>query len=230
MAEIHNLGSWRQNAKRRFSRKLTNLELWSLLTTYRMSYMGFSKNQLLNPLKSKMAEFRHSENRHDVIFCRGRSDLDKISQTGAEWHLDCGDMDAIAGVCLSVCLLARLLKNAWMDLDEMLRVDRCRDIEELVNFWARSGSQSGCRNRITFSDVVCTATRGILLRRENPTYRYWAWLFAARRSSDTWFWGVERPLSEVNALYRVRSSYTLWVKKYWTLFHLSITFANTVRF
>ena len=42
--------------------------------------------------------------------------------------------------CLSVCLLARLLKNAWMDLDEMLRVDRCRDMDELVNFWARSGS------------------------------------------------------------------------------------------
>ena len=40
---------------------------------------------------------------------------------------------------LSVCLLARLLKNACMDLDEMLRVDRCRDMDELINFWARSG-------------------------------------------------------------------------------------------
>jgi len=30
-----------------------------------------------------MAEIRHLENRHDVIyFCRGWSDLDKISQTG----------------------------------------------------------------------------------------------------------------------------------------------------
>ena len=27
-------------------------------------------------------------------------------------------------VCLSVCLLARLLKNVCMDLDDMLRVDR----------------------------------------------------------------------------------------------------------
>ena len=36
--------------------------------------------------------------------------------------------------CLSVCLLARLLKNACMDLDEMLRVDRCRDMDELINF------------------------------------------------------------------------------------------------
>ena len=29
-----------------------------------------------------------------------------------------------AFVCLSVCMLARLLKNAWMDLDETLHVDR----------------------------------------------------------------------------------------------------------
>jgi len=39
-----------------------------------------------------MAEIRHVEHRHDVIFfCRGWSDLDKISETGAEWHVDCGD-------------------------------------------------------------------------------------------------------------------------------------------
>jgi len=31
-----------------------------------------------------------------------------------------------------VCLLARLLKNECMD--EMLRVDRCRDMDELINF------------------------------------------------------------------------------------------------
>ena len=37
-------------------------------------------------------------------------------------------------VCLSVCLLARLLKNACLNLDEMLRVDRCRDVDELINF------------------------------------------------------------------------------------------------
>ena len=34
-----------QNAKKcDFLKKLSNLELWSLLTTYRKSYMGFSKN------------------------------------------------------------------------------------------------------------------------------------------------------------------------------------------
>ena len=37
-------------------------------------------------------------------------------------------------VCLSVCLLARLLKNAWMNLDEILRDDRCRDMDEPINF------------------------------------------------------------------------------------------------
>jgi len=37
-------------------------------------------------------------------------------------------------VCLSVCLLARLLQNACMDFYEMLRVDRRRDTDELINF------------------------------------------------------------------------------------------------
>jgi len=39
-----------------------------------------------------------------------------------------------AFVCLSVRLLARLLKNAWIDLDEMLRVDRCQNTNKLINF------------------------------------------------------------------------------------------------
>ena len=35
--------------KKRFSQKRSNLQPWSLLTTYRKSYKGFSKNPLLNP-------------------------------------------------------------------------------------------------------------------------------------------------------------------------------------
>jgi len=45
------------------------------------------------------------------------------------------EVNAIArDVCLSVCLLAlaRLLQNTWMDFDEILRVDRCRDMDELI--------------------------------------------------------------------------------------------------
>ena len=42
----------RQNAKKtRFSQKLSNWELRCLLTTYRKSHMGFSKNPLLDPYK-----------------------------------------------------------------------------------------------------------------------------------------------------------------------------------
>jgi len=52
---------------------------------------------------------------------------------------DKGGGRCFARACLSVCLLARLLKNACTDLDEMLCVDTCRDVDELVNFWARSG-------------------------------------------------------------------------------------------
>jgi len=40
-----------------------------------------------------------------------------------------------AFVCLSVCLLARLLKDACMNLDEMLRIDRYRDMDELCYNW-----------------------------------------------------------------------------------------------
>ena len=47
-----------------------------------------------------MAEIRHLENRHDVIFlCWEWSDLNKISQTGAEWHVDCGDMLEVETRC-----------------------------------------------------------------------------------------------------------------------------------
>ena len=51
------------------------------------------------------------------------------------------EVNAFARVCLSVCLLARLnlFKIACTDLDEMLRVDRYRDMDELINFWALSG-------------------------------------------------------------------------------------------
>jgi len=44
IAAVH-LFVCRQNTKKtRFSQKLSSLELWSLLTTYRKSYMRFSKN------------------------------------------------------------------------------------------------------------------------------------------------------------------------------------------
>ena len=44
-----------------------------------------------------------------------------------------------AFVCLSV---SKITENACMDLDGTLRVDRCRVMDELINFWARSGLYS----------------------------------------------------------------------------------------
>jgi len=92
MAEIRHLGSWRQNAKTRFSQKLSNLELRCLLTTYRKSHMAFQRTHYWIPTiedgwdtPSWKSIWRH-------FFRRLWSDLDKISQTGTEWHVDCGDV------------------------------------------------------------------------------------------------------------------------------------------
>jgi len=53
---------------------MVSIDLWEVVH-------GLFKERIIGPLKSKMAEIRHLKNRHDVIFfCRGWSDLDKISQ------------------------------------------------------------------------------------------------------------------------------------------------------
>jgi len=41
-----------------------------------------------------------------------------------------------------------------MDLDEMLGVDRCRGMDKLINFWARSRSRSRCWSWIAYCDIV----------------------------------------------------------------------------
>jgi len=47
-----------------------------------------------------MAEIRHLENQYYIIFfCRGCSDLDKISVIGAEWHVDCDNVVEIETRC-----------------------------------------------------------------------------------------------------------------------------------
>jgi len=46
---------------------------------------GLFKEPIIGPIKPKMAEIRHLENRHDVIFsAEGGPIWIKISQTGAE--------------------------------------------------------------------------------------------------------------------------------------------------
>jgi len=60
--------------------------------TYRNSYTGFSKNPLLKYWTSNIQDWKL---KWQHFFCRGWFDLDKISQTGAEWHVDCNDMAEI---------------------------------------------------------------------------------------------------------------------------------------
>ena len=61
-----------QVAKTRFSQKLSNLELYgSIDTTLQEVVHWLFKERIIGPLKSKIAEIRHLENRHDVIFSAG---------------------------------------------------------------------------------------------------------------------------------------------------------------
>ena len=68
----------------------------------------------------------------------------------------------------------------------MLRVDRCQDMDELMHFQPDPDYSPDVGTGL-LSPISYALQRGILLRRENPTYMYWAWLFRARRSSDAWF-------------------------------------------
>ena len=81
----------RQNAKKTiFSRTKQFTAMVSIddLSEVQVSYVsltGLFKEPIIGSIRLKIAEIRHLENRHDVIFfCRGWSDLDKISQTGTE--------------------------------------------------------------------------------------------------------------------------------------------------
>jgi len=62
--------------------------------------MELFREPIIGYLKSKMAQIGHLDIRHDVIFfCWGWSDLDTILETGAEWHVDGGDVVEIKTRC-----------------------------------------------------------------------------------------------------------------------------------
>jgi len=67
-----------------------------------------------------------------------------------------------------LCVDRRLLKNACIDLHEMLRVDRCRDMDELINFWARSGLSSGLLSPISFQLCYAEFYAGKIRRIRRP--------------------------------------------------------------
>jgi len=91
MAEIRHLGSWRQNEKTRFSGKLNNLVSCNC-AFQRTHYLIPTIQDSWDPPSWKWT-WRHFF--LPIFF----SDFDKISETGAEWHVDCSDMVKIETRC-----------------------------------------------------------------------------------------------------------------------------------
>ena len=93
MAEIRHLKSWRENAKTQFSQKLSNLELRCLLTTYRkLCKLNWAFQRTHYWIHTIQDGWDPPIDMTSFFFCRGWSDLDKISQTGTEWHVVCSDV------------------------------------------------------------------------------------------------------------------------------------------
>ena len=140
--------------------KLSTSELWSLLTTYRKLYMGFSRNPLLDhkiqdgwdPPSWK------STSRH--FFCRGWSDLDKISQTSAEWHVDCGDMVKIDTRC-RIPIRRTFLRIPWHVPEPPATLQgaatwwiRCHDREPHATLQGAVTWRNQCLDRATLQGVI----------------------------------------------------------------------------
>jgi len=74
-----------------FLKKLSNLELWCLLTTYRKKLCNWAFQRThywISKIQDGWDLPSWKSTWHTLFF----SDLDKISETGAEWHVDCGDV------------------------------------------------------------------------------------------------------------------------------------------
>jgi len=96
----------------------------------------------------------------------------------------------------------------------MLHIDGCRDMDEAderINFEPDPDYSPDARTGL-LSPISFALQRGILLRRENPTYAFWRGRSLQRGVVLKWFYSprtVGTPLSEVCALYRVPSSLSL---------------------
>ena len=85
----------RQNTKKRFSQKVSNLQVWCLLTTYRKSYVGFQGTHYWTPKIKNGEDLPSWKLRWHHFFCWGWSDFDKILQTAVECHINCVDIAEI---------------------------------------------------------------------------------------------------------------------------------------
>jgi len=70
-----------------------------------------------------------------------------------------------------------------MNFDDILRADRCRDMDELINFEPDPDHSPDAGTGL-ISPIAYALQRGNLLRRKNPTYWYWAPVEAATRGFE----------------------------------------------
>jgi len=94
-----------------------------------------------------------------------------------------------------------------MDLDEILRVDRCRD---MVTFEPDPDYSPDARTGL-LSPISYALQRGILLRRENPTYRYWAPVAAATRGFKMVSFAASRRNNFVGGKYALPIALLVWL-------------------
>ena len=96
-----------------------------------------------------------------------------------------------AFVCLSVCLFERLLKpRAWI----WMKCCVLTDVGTWTNWLTFEPDPDYSPDAGTglLSPISYALQRGILLRRENPTYRYWSLVAAARRGFKMFLFTASR--------------------------------------
>ena len=119
------------------------------------------------------------------------------------------EVNAFLRVRLSVCLWQDYLKTrAWIWMKCCVSTD--------VGTWTNSLTFELDPDAGTglLSPISYALQRGILLRRDTPTYAYWRGRSLQRGVVLKWFYSpraVGTPLSEVRALYRVPSSFALFL-------------------
>jgi len=131
----------------------------------------------LHSCRNRLLEIRCLENRHDVIFW-GWSDLDKISQTGTEWHVDCADVVEIETGCRiqiwrkfgriqwhvipEPCITLQDAATWWIHCHDSRATCHIAGCSHLTKSMSLSCHIAGCKNSIRHID-----------NRFSPYFIYW---------------------------------------------------------
>ena len=122
---------------------------WRYIGSY-VSLTGLFKEPIIGSLQSKMAEIRHLKNRHDVIFfCRGWSDLDKIS------HVDWYRMTCRLRWCVEMETRCRIpARRTFAQIQWHVTQEPCITLQGAATWWIHCHDSratchiAGCKNSI----------------------------------------------------------------------------------